>query len=76
MQRKVENLCKTMRQTMCNLSAKICGYIKSTQISVENHNFTHIFSLLSTKFSTENSSLFLRNLFHFSTTPTITTNIK
>lgn len=76
MQRKVENLCKTMRQTMCILSVKKCGNTKTTRSDVENHTFPHAFSLLSTKFSTENSSLFLRNLFHFSTTPTITTNIK
>ena len=76
MQRKVENLCKTVRQTMCILSVKNCGYIKSTFFNVENQTFPHTFSLLSTKFSTTFSNLFLRNLFHFSTTPTITTNIK
>ncbi len=78
MQHNVEILCKTLRQSMCKICVHFCGILKSTKLFVENQSFTHTFSLLSTKFSTGISSLFVRNVFHFSTMPTITTtnNIK
>jgi hypothetical protein len=70
---KVENMCKTMLKTMCNLCENFCGILNLKNPSVEKRLFTQTFPTISTKFSTRNYSLFLRNLFHFSTKLTITT---
>lgn len=70
---KVENMCKTMLKTMCNSCEKFCGFLNLENFRVEKSLFTQTFPSVSTKFSTSKSSLFLRNLFHFSTKLTITT---
>lgn len=69
---KVENMCKTLSKTMCISRVQFCGIINCVKNRVENTLFPHTFPANSTDFSTGNPSLFLRNLFHFSTDPIIT----
>ncbi len=69
---KVENMCKTLLKTMCKFCVQCCGILKISKTSVENNIITHTNTANSTNFSTSNSSLFPRSLFHFSTEPIIT----
>ena len=70
---KVQNLFKTLLKTMFIKNGKLC--VKNSQLkkSVENSPFTQTFTTSFNHLLTENSSLFLTNLFHFSTATTTTT---
>ena len=68
----MENLCKTPCKSRSKTRARFCGNKKVHQNLVQNSIFSHTFPRLSTNFFTTTSPLFLSNLFHYSTDPTIT----
>ena len=70
---KVQNLFKTLRRTMLIKNGKLCVKNGSLKFLVENSPFTHTFTTSFHYLLTENSSLSLTNLFHFSTATTTTT---
>ena len=70
---KVQNLFKTLLKTMFIKNGKLCVKNSPLKNLVENSPFTQTFTNSFNYLLTENSSLFLTNLFHFSTTPTTTT---
>ena len=70
---KVQNLFKTLRRTMFIKNGKLCVKNSPLKNSVENSPFTQTFTTSFHYLLTENSSLSLTNLFHFSTATTTTT---
>ena len=68
-----KNLCKTPCKSYSKTRAIFCGNVSSRQKKVQNSTFSHTFPCLSTNFFTTLSPLFISNLFHYSTDPTITT---
>ena len=70
---KVQNLFKTLRRTMFIKNGKLCAKNGSLKFLVENSLFTQTFTTSFNYLLTENSSLSLTNLFHFSTATTTTT---
>lgn len=70
---KVQNLFKTLRRTMFIKNGKLCVKNGSLKFLVENSLFTQTFTTSFNYLLTENSSLSLTNLFHFSTATTTTT---
>ena len=71
--KNMENLCKTPCKSRGKTRALFCGNKILHQNLVQNSTFSHTFPCLSTNFFTTQSPLFLSNLFHYSTDPTITT---
>ena len=69
----LENLCKTP----CKSTRKTCAYFRANLTKAQNPvykiHFPPAFPSLSTKLHTTISPLYLTNLFHYSTDPTITT---
>ena len=70
---KVQNLFKTLLKTMFIKNGKLCVKNGSLKFLVENSLFTQTFTTSFNYLLTENSSLSLTNLFHFSTATTTTT---
>ncbi len=70
---KVQNLFKTLLKTMFIKNGKLCVKNETSKKSVENSTFTQTFANSFHYLLTENFSLSLTNLFHFSTATTTTT---
>ena len=72
----VENLCKTLRETLRKKMEKLCVKTSNLNYSFKNRTFSHTFRAFSADFFTVKSPLFQTIVFHFSTVPiTTTTNI-
>ena len=69
----VDILCKTLFNTPCKSTVKICAKKIKKLFNVQNLTYSHTFPFLSTTFNTAFPYLLLTNLFHYSTYPTITT---
>ena len=69
----LENLCKTPCKSTRKTRVNFCANILNTQNPVYKTLFPPTFPLLSTDLPTTTSPLYLINLFHYSTDPTITT---
>ena len=68
----VKNLCKNPRKSLCKFLVKVCGIINQTITMVEKPTFPPTFTSFPTIFSTKTTPLFLTNIIHFFTDPTIT----
>ena len=69
----VETMCKTTRKSMRKIVVKICAKNNSFIQHIKFSAFPHCFPAIPTTFPTIFYYLFISRLFHFSTSPTITT---
>lgn len=71
--KNVENMWKSPRKSMRKSCANKCEKLQNSYFYTTKSTFSHIFPNLPTNFFTTHPSLFRLKLFHFFTTPTITT---
>ena len=73
--KNVNNLCKKVLKSSCNIKAKLSVKKISSKYLVQNYSFLQTFSTFSTPFPTISRPLFSTLFFHYSTDPTTNTTI-